>query len=426
MKPPDDPLDQQGSGSIINLLGDLVSMSILTLVECGMLRCGLIQRAKQALLFLSSHLWLGLGIEPKLQGFFLVTGKLGNGVLNLNQRAHGGEKLARHPSFGKGQFTPPPSLDAGTGKLIWKQRAVAEDRRIPGNGRVISNWPVRTSVIVRDGLLYTTAGMFPSEGVHVVALDAATGDVKWRQIQSDLPAQGYLLASASRLYVPAGRDNPVVCELSTGKRLRVVEGAGGTYALLTGDMLVFGPGKTGQLEMVEDGQKDQLATFQGNHMIVTTNPSFLHSDTELSGLDRARYMDLAQHRKKLGTEQGRLTKELRTLAKKPGTEAAQQKVKDQLAELGQKIDATTEGMQQCILWRIECRWPLGLILAKGTLVAGGSNEAATFDSEHGTLRWTHPVVGHAYGLVVADSALLVSTDEGVIHCPLGNRFRDAQ
>ncbi len=308
------------------------------------------------------------------------------------------------------------SLEAGTGKLIWKQRAVPTDRRIPGNGRVISNWPVRTSVIVRDGLLYTTAGMFPSEGVHLVALDAATGEVKWRQIQNDLPAQGYLLASASRLYVPAGRDNPVVCELSTGKRLRVVEGAGGTYALLTGDMLVFGPGKTGQLDMVEEGQKDQLATFQGNHMIVTTNRSFLHSDTELSALDRARYLELAQRRKDLGAQQGRLTKELRGLAKKTGAEAAQQKVKDQLAELGRQIDAATDGMQKCILWRTECRWPLGLILANGTLVAGGNNEIAAFDSEHGTLRWKHSVNGHAYGLMVADRALLVSTDEGVIHC----------
>ena len=307
-------------------------------------------------------------------------------------------------------------LEARTGQLVWKQRAVDADRRIPGNGRVISNWPVRTSVIVKDGLLYTTAGMFPSEGVHLVALDAETGAVKWRQIQTDLPAQGYLLASASNLYVPAGRDNPVVCELSTGKRLRVVEGGGGTYALLTGDMLVFGPGKNGQLNLIEDGQKDQLATFQGNHVIVTTNRSFLHSDTELSALDRARYLKLARHRKELAVQQGQLTKELRALAKKTGSEPAQQKLKDQLAVLGGQIDEATDGIQKCTLWRAECRWPLGLVLARGTLVVGGHNEIAAFDSEGGTLRWKHPVTGDAYGLGIADGALLVSTDEGVIHC----------
>ncbi len=308
------------------------------------------------------------------------------------------------------------SLDATTGKLIWKRRAVPEDRRIPGNGRVISNWPVRTSVIVRDGMLYTAAGMFPSEGVHLVAFDASTGEVQWRQIQNDLPAQGYLLASATRLYVPAGRDNPVVCNLATGERLRVVEGAGGTYALLTGDMLVFGPGKTGQLGLVEEGQKDQLATFQGNHMIVTTNRSFLHSDKELSALDRARYIELGRHRKALGTRQGGLTKQLRELGKKSGNDDAQQKIKDQLAELGAQIDAATQGMENCVLWRAECRWPLGLILARDTLVAGGKNEVAAFDSERGTLRWKHSVEGEAYGLAASDGDLFVSTDTGAIHC----------
>lgn len=307
-------------------------------------------------------------------------------------------------------------LDAVTGKLLWQQRAVDIDRRIPGNGRVISTWPVRTSVIVQDGLAYTTAGMFPSEGVHLVALDASNGAVRWRQVQNDLPAQGYLLASSTRLYVPSGRNNPIVCDIADGKRLQVVEGAGGTYALLTGDMLVFGPGKTGQLGAVEDGRKDQLATFQGNHMIVLAGRSYLHSDTEISALDRARYLELARERKELSTRQGTLAKQLRELAKKPDTAAEQQKIKNQLADLGRRIDAATEGMNNCVLWRTESEWPLSLVLAGDTLVVGGDQEIAGFHAERGTLRWTHAVKGGAYGLAAAAGMLLVSTDEGVVHC----------
>jgi outer membrane protein assembly factor BamB len=310
-------------------------------------------------------------------------------------------------------------VDALNGKLIWKQRAVETDRRIPGNGRVISNWPVRTSVVVQNGNVYTTAGMFPSEGVHLVALDALTGLVKWRQIQTDLPAQGYLLASSTRLYVPAGRNNPVVCDITDGKRLRVVEGAGGTYALLTDDMLVFGPGKTGQLGAVEAGRKDQLATFQGNHMIVRAGRSYLHSDTSLSALDRARYLDLARERKGLSGEQGKLAKELRELAKKKDKEATaarQKTIKEQLAVLGQKIDATTEGMRNCVLWQTSSEWPLSLLLAGDTLVVGGGGEIAGFNSDRGTLRWKHAVDGNVYGLAAANGVLLVSTDKGVIHC----------
>lgn len=307
-------------------------------------------------------------------------------------------------------------LDAASGSVLWSQRLVESDRRIPGNGRVISNWPVRTSVVVLNGVAYATAGMFPSEGVHIVGLDAATGELRWRQLQTDLPAQGYLLASASKLYVPAGRNNPVVCDLANGKRLHVVEGSGGTYALLTGDLLVFGPGKTGQLNAVEEDQKDQLATFQGTHMIVTPTRSYLHSDTELSALDRARYLELARRRKELSVQQGKITKELRQLAKKAGTEADQTRAKEKLAELGVQIDATTEAMDRCVLWRADCPLRLELILAGNVLIAGGTGKVAGYDLERGQPSWNLQVSGDAYGLAVADQSLFVSTDRGVIHC----------
>jgi len=307
-------------------------------------------------------------------------------------------------------------LNAEDGRLLWKTRVAPEDRRIPGNGRLISAWPVRTSVVVQDRLLYTTAGMFPSEGVHLVALDAATGTERWRQVQNDLPAQGYLLASRTRLYVPAGRDNPAVCDLASGRRLRVVEGAGGTYALLSGDLLVFGPGKTGQLGAVEEGQSDQLATFQGNHMIVTAGRSYLHSDTELSALNRTRYLELARDRKALSKRQGDLVKQLRKLADSPDTAAEREKLKEELGALGEQIDARTQDMEQCLAWKIPCRWPLSLVLAGETLVAGGANEIAGFRVSDGDRRWTFPVEGAAYGVAAADGALFVSTDSGTIHC----------
>ena len=307
-------------------------------------------------------------------------------------------------------------LQADTGELVWQQRIGPSDRRIPGNGRVISVWPVRTSVLVREGILYATAGMFPAEGVHLVALDAANGKERWRQVQKDLPAQGYLLASASRLYIPAGRDNPVVCDLATGQRIRVVEGAGGTYALLAGEALVFGPGKTGQLGLVEDGSADQLATFQGNHMIVTPDRSYLHSDTDLSALDRARYLALARDRKRLSTEQSKLSRDLRKLGEQPAQAAAREPLKKRLAEIGPRIDALSASMQDCLLWKIPCSWSLSLILAGPTLVAGGSSEVAAFDTANGRELWKHSVTGQAYGLAAARGLLVVSTDQGTLHC----------
>lgn len=310
-------------------------------------------------------------------------------------------------------------LEAATGALIWKTRATPIDRRIPGNGRMISNWPVRTSTVIQDGLVYTTAGMFPSEGVHLIALDAATGAERWRQIQTDLPAQGYLLASKTRLYVPAGRNNPAVCDIANGKRVRVVEGAGGTYALLTGDMLVFGPGKTGQLSAVEEGQTDQLATFQGNHMIVTPTRSFLHSDTELSALDRERYLTLARERKALAKKQSDTVKQLKKLGEAKAGTPAWDTLKAELGEIGAKIDRTTQEMENCLLWKVPSHWPDSLILAGDTVVAGGDGEVAGIRASDGKTAWTQAVRGRAYGVAASNGSLFVSTDTGAILCLRG-------
>ena len=308
-------------------------------------------------------------------------------------------------------------LDVQDGHSVWNVRAAPSDRRIPGNGRLISAWPVRTSVVVADGMAFTTAGMFPSEGVHLLALDAATGAERWRQIQTDLPAQGYLLASPSRLYIPAGRDNPVVCDRATGKRIRVVDGNGGTYALLAGgDSLVFGPGKTGQLSELDDGPSDQLATFQGNQMIVAGDRSYLHSDTELSALDRGRYLQLARERKAISRRQGEIHKALRKLETAGGNDTEKVALKSELAELGTKLDARTQSMEECLAWKIPCRWPLTLVLAGTTLAAGGENEVAGIQATDGKILWTRPVAGSAYGIAASGGALFVSTDSGSIHC----------
>jgi outer membrane protein assembly factor BamB len=307
-------------------------------------------------------------------------------------------------------------ITASDGQLVWSRRVAPEDRRIPGNGRIISAWPIRTSVIVQEGRVYATAGMFPSETVYLVAMDAATGEERWRETQKDLPAQGYLLASKSRLYIPAGRNNPVVCDIATGKRQRVVEGAGGTYALLTGDTLVFGPGKTGQLGMVDEDQSDQLASFQGHHLIVTGNRSYLHSDTEITALDRGRYLELARQRKQLASQQSGLVKKLRDLDKKKATASEMAPLREQVADLGQQIDKTTAGMQDCRLWTVPCQWPDAMILAGDTLVVGGANETAAFAVTNGQRLWTQPVQGRAYGLAAANGQLWIATDQGTLHC----------
>ena len=309
-------------------------------------------------------------------------------------------------------------LDAKSGKLIWKTQLGPRDYRIPGNSRIISRWPLRTGIVVIGDLAYCAAGMFPSEGVLITAIEADTGKIKWQQKQTDLPAQGYMLASHTRLYVPAGRNNPVVLNRADGKRIRVVSGQGGTYALLTGDNLVFGPGKTGTLGFVESNQSDQLATFKGNHMIVTPSRSFLQSDTDLSALDRSRYLDLARKRRPLKSRLGKLQDEL----KKVKAGERQRQILKEAGKLGKQLDEVQSAMQECFAWRVPSSQPLSMVLAGQTLITGGHNEVAAYSAKDGSQLWRARADGEVFGLAVADGRLYASTSKGVIHCYVARRL----
>ena len=115
-------------------------------------------------------------------------------------------------------------LDAQSGELIWKFRAGPCDERILGNGRMISRWPVRTGVLVDNGVAYFGAGVFPFEGVYLYALRAKDGKLIWRNDSwgyfrsgwGSCSPQGYLLADRKRLYVPTGRTPPACFDRDDG------------------------------------------------------------------------------------------------------------------------------------------------------------------------------------------------------------------
>src|SRR5262245_31012600 len=71
-------------------------------------------------------------------------------------------------------------LEAASGRPRWTFQAVPSGRKALGNGRLISVWPIRGGPVVADDRVYFAAGVWPFEGIFVYALDAASGDVLWR------------------------------------------------------------------------------------------------------------------------------------------------------------------------------------------------------------------------------------------------------
>ncbi len=57
-------------------------------------------------------------------------------------------------------------IDGRTGKEVWRFQAAPSPQKVLGNGKMISLWPVRTSVLIADGVAYFGAGVFPAEGLY--------------------------------------------------------------------------------------------------------------------------------------------------------------------------------------------------------------------------------------------------------------------
>jgi outer membrane protein assembly factor BamB len=68
-------------------------------------------------------------------------------------------------------------LRASDGRLAWRFRAAPRDRRIVAYGQLESAWPVPGSVLVRDGVVYCTAGRssYLDGAIRLLRLDAISG-----------------------------------------------------------------------------------------------------------------------------------------------------------------------------------------------------------------------------------------------------------
>lgn len=101
-------------------------------------------------------------------------------------------------------------LEAASGQELWRYRVAPADRRIMVYGDLVSNWPITGGVVVKDNVAYAAAGIFDVDGTHVVALDATTGAIKWRNdtsghIYADrntgVSAVGYTTIAKGRLWI---------------------------------------------------------------------------------------------------------------------------------------------------------------------------------------------------------------------------------
>jgi len=280
------------------------------------------------------------------------------------------------------------ALRVDDGSLLWKHRGGPNAQMAVGNERVISKWPARGAATVVDDVVYYAAGIWPSDGIFLHALNAKTGKPVWSNTDSGqiympqphggadansgISAQGYLAVAGDHLLIPAGRAVPASMNRSTGKfeyfHLQKNRAQGGGDTIVVGDLFL----NSGVVFQAADGEA--VAKSAGGPTVATPD-----------GLVQA-------------------TK---------GTITRYQWVETESPDRKGKL-VRSKGLKQ--VWTAKQSHPsAALIIAGNKIISGSAEFVEVVDLESGKPLWSTPVEGAAYGLAVSNAHLVVSTDRGNIY-----------
>jgi outer membrane protein assembly factor BamB len=262
-------------------------------------------------------------------------------------------------------------LNRNSGELIWKFNPSIhigdEQRRLINNDRLISYFPIRTGIVVRDEVAYFGASLLPWRDSFICAVDVATGKIKdpknhYVVAHAKSTLEGNLLVAEGRLIVPQGRVAPRLFERTSGKDLGVLPGGGGVTIVLT---------DTGKIVRTEGGRASrpgQVGVFEGKERVA----SFPRGRSIVVSGDNFYVID------------------------------------------GQKLFAAAR-MTNELKWSCEVDEPLELVMAGETLFVGGRDHVTAVRASDGQVLWSSETDGRVFGMALAGGRLIASTDAGAIH-----------
>ena len=339
-------------------------------------------------------------------------------------------------------------LDAKSGKLRWKFDARPAMDRAISHGRVHSLWPVRTGVLIQNGLACFAAGLFPAEGLWLYAVNAETGEQVWKNRfdnagTANMSPQGYLLSDDQRLILPAGRVSPGVFDLQDGRFLYGVQNGraltGGTYCVLTDRYLYNGTQIITAYDLqnpVADkyGRKrlgaEVYGWFNARRLVVRGDTTWLAAATELLAIPNEELPAACKQVDQVRELHWNLRNDLNAYRQaeqrlKALPEGSSQSKRYQLdmakrRPAVEKLDAAKATLdtylKRASRWRVEAAAHEALILAGETLLAGGDGYVLAVDAQTGEERARIEVDGTARGLAVANGRLFISTTTGTVQC----------
>ena len=270
-------------------------------------------------------------------------------------------------------------LNAADGSLVWKHLAGPDNRRILGNGRMISRIPARGGPVLVENTVYYAAGIWPSDGIYIYALDAETGEVAWcndadgsrymgqphggANAHSGVSAQGYLATDKKHLFLPTGRAVPAVFDRETGNfkyfHLQKLGHAGGSSIMVSDGLFL----NSGMLFQSETGKT--LSRIKTGPIAATRN-----------GLVQA--------------------------------EPKRTVVYQWAPDSSNTVPITQTNIPAASV-------ATSVAVAANKVVLGCDGHVSVRDLDSGAELWSAEVDGSVYGLAISDGRLFVSTDGGRLY-----------
>ena len=303
-------------------------------------------------------------------------------------------------------------LDPISGKEIWRRRLSDRDWRIPGNGRLISAWPIRTGCVVVDDHVFATSGLYPQQGAWAYSLELDSGTITWRVPLTESP-QGYLLASSERLFIPSGRSQPTSLELATGKGRKGLQSLGGTFAVIDGETVIGGRGNDGSLAMTDSGTGARLSSFKGSQLAVGPDSSLLFDGRDVMVLDRQRFHDSTRETKRWTDALVMLQQQSKRKGQSNEDRAQLREKRALAAEALRLAEAEGENSKRVLLHTPGCS---ALLLTPTVAVIGHAEGISAVEIESGAMVWKAPLPETVVSLAFSDGRLVAGTRSGALHC----------
>lgn len=281
-------------------------------------------------------------------------------------------------------------LQAKDGSLAWKFRAAPSDRRVIGNERFTSAWPIRGGPVLADKTIYFTAGVWPFEGTQLFAVktDEQAPQPHAVMLPDEVTPQGYLATEGGRVFVPSGRDKATGFEIASGKFV--------------------------SLNYQSRGKTDYHVTAEGDYLL---HGDRIYDVPAKKLLPNAAHRPISTRTSVVGTWQGNLV--------------AYDLADPQLVEKKDRKGKITKDKVLKPLWTLTAKaLSVATKQPEDAILSVELSAGNTFYGFHGNkvlavkigddakpaVAWTADIAGSPSRMIAADGKLFVTTREGQIHC----------